>query len=439
MAIFMELFANLIDSVLFAYFILGYHDQTLNKNKHCIVFSIAFFLVLTISSFYTLFSNLSTILTFLLAFGLSFSIKKKILADRIIAPFLFFITVPVINVITITFMELMIGNSEDLLTYGTSARYILIVATKILLTIAIFAILKTKRHEISFKRGDLILYVLFPGVSLLVLISISNIIHAYGIKTISPLIVFSLLGIIILNFATLFLFEKITKANKEFYELEILRSQIEYEKDKYVELQNLYEHIRLIRHDFSKHITFVNQLIESKNYDKASQYINTMQNSGDINNVLIQSGNRTLDFIINSKVSNNDDIKFSIIGSVAILPNEAYDLVVLIGNMLDNAIEAARNSMERIVEIQFLATDYYQNIICRNSIDKSVLKTNPTLKTTKKNTERHGLGVKSIKKIAEKYLGLVDFYEQKGKFCVQVSLPICEIEKVANANALNIA
>lgn len=439
MPIIIETIANIIDSLLLVYFVLCYHNKPLGKNKHSIIFLIAFFLVLSISSFHTVFSNTSTILSVLIAFGLSFSLKGAKLSNKIVAPCLYIVIAPIINVITLALLKLYIPDSSEMLEYGTSYRYLFITIAKVLLVFAVFVILKTKRREISFKRGELILYIAFPTISFTILLSIGNIIYSYGIKTISPWIGLSLLGIVILNFATLYLFEKITKANKEFYELEIARSQIEYEKSKYIELQNLYEQIRSVRHDFSKHMTFVNQLLEDKDYDEASRYIQTMQNSGEINNVLIKSGNRTLDFIINSKISANDDIKFSVIGSVAILPNEAYDLVVLIGNMLDNAIEAARNSKQRIVEIQFLATDYYQNIICRNSIDSSVLKTNPTLKTTKKNTEHHGLGVKSIKKIAEKYLGLVDFFEEKGQFCVQVSLPICEIEKAVKTNVQNIA
>lgn len=435
MPIIVELTANIIDSLLLIHFTLGYHNKTLKQNKHSIIFSILIFLTLSISSFHTVFSSAGTIVSIILAFALSFTIRGRKISNAIIIPTIYYIVVSTVNVVAISTLKLITRNSADLLIYGTSLRYILVVSTKLISIVSIIAILKTKRREISFKRGDLLLYIAFPLISFIILLSLGNIIYTNKLLIASPWTVLSLSCIVILNFATLYHFEKITKANKEFYELEILRSQLSYEKDKYIELQDLYEQIRAVRHDFSKHITFIEQLLENESYDEAYEYIKTMQNSGEINNVLIQSGNRSLDFIINSKVSANSDIKFSIIGSVAILPKEAFDLVVLIGNILDNAIEAARNSREQIVEIQFLATDYYQNIICRNSIDSSVLRVNPTLKTTKKNTEYHGLGVKSIKKIAEKYLGLVDFFEEKGQFCVQVSLPICEIEKVALSGA----
>lgn len=431
--ILIELLTNAADSFLFIYFVLRYCNKTLRDAKQAFFFFVLEFAVLSSASLLSVFSEIGTILSVVVVFLFSLSIKSTPLSTRITSAFIFIILIFSVNILTLSAYNMLLGNIPELVIYGTAARYAFLASCKVVFTFAIFITLKTTRHKVSFLLSDLVLYILFPLVSFSVLVTLCDTINTYGTQTISPWLAFSMLGIISINFATLYLFERITISHNEQMELKLLHAQLSYEKDKYVELQSLYEQIRSARHDFSKHMTFVEQLLDNKSYDEASEYIKTMQNSGGLNNVLIQSGNRTLDFIINSKVSTSSDIKFSITGSVAILPNEAFDLVVLIGNMLDNAIEAARNSREHIVEIQFLATNYFQNIICRNSIDTSVLSINPTLKTTKKNTEYHGLGVKSIKKIAEKYLGIVDFFEEKGRFCIQVSLPICEIEKVSTA------
>ncbi len=67
-------------------------------------------------------------------------------------------------------------------------------------------------------------------------------------------------------------------------------------------------------------------------------------------------------------------------------------------------------------------------IICKNSIPKSVLAENKALASTKKNKKRHGLGTKIVAQEAEKYGGLVDYYEEESSsgglmFCVQVMIP----------------
>jgi sensor histidine kinase YesM len=58
-------------------------------------------------------------------------------------------------------------------------------------------------------------------------------------------------------------------------------------------------------------------------------------------------------------------------------------------------------------------------LICvKNSIPESVIASNPNFNTTKQNKELHGVGLKSIKSIAEKYSGSFKISEQEGKFFI---------------------
>lgn len=58
----------------------------------------------------------------------------------------------------------------------------------------------------------------------------------------------------------------------------------------------------------------------------------------------------------------------------------------------------------------------------KNTISQSVIEKNPSLISTKKNKANHGLGVRIIKEIAEKYDGYSDFYEECGMFCCMAVL-----------------
>lgn len=58
----------------------------------------------------------------------------------------------------------------------------------------------------------------------------------------------------------------------------------------------------------------------------------------------------------------------------------------------------------------------YLNILVKNKFEKSVLKENPKLVTTKKEKQHHGLGIRSMKTITEKYHGVLDFYEKENYF-----------------------
>ncbi|MBQ7337577.1 MAG: GHKL domain-containing protein, partial [Clostridia bacterium] len=63
-------------------------------------------------------------------------------------------------------------------------------------------------------------------------------------------------------------------------------------------------------------------------------------------------------------------------------------------------------------------------IICKNTIQQSVLKDNKRLLSTKKEPDVHGLGHQIVEATAEKYQGMVDYFEEDDMFGVQVMLPM---------------
>ena len=108
----------------------------------------------------------------------------------------------------------------------------------------------------------------------------------------------------------------------------------------------------------------------------------------------------------------------------------ADDICILIGNLLDNAILAAKESKEKQITLNIQPQDTYVSIFVSNSIDKSILKDNPELKTTKTNKDYHGYGIKNIKKVAETYNGLVRFYEDNNLFISDIlllAIPMCDL------------
>lgn len=98
----------------------------------------------------------------------------------------------------------------------------------------------------------------------------------------------------------------------------------------------------------------------------------------------------------------------------------------LIYDALDNAVYACIHSMQDKKELYILLKreTYRYTFYVKNTIDISVLKENPNLKTTKANSSHHGNGIGIMRDIAAKYDGECDFYEEDGLFCVAIYLPI---------------
>lgn len=99
----------------------------------------------------------------------------------------------------------------------------------------------------------------------------------------------------------------------------------------------------------------------------------------------------------------------------SILPE--HNLISLMGNLLDNAIEAAEQCEQRWIKMESKYTEGYWNLLLKNSkrIESSPLENN--MATTKTDTENHGIGMKLINKIVKKNGGHIemkdcgDFFE----------------------------
>ena len=100
------------------------------------------------------------------------------------------------------------------------------------------------------------------------------------------------------------------------------------------------------------------------------------------------------------------------------------DLCRMLSNMLDNAIQYL--SSVDFSKKELLLKIFSQNeriiFLVRNTIFGSVLENNPKLSSNRKDEEGHGLGIRVIKEIAEKYDGTAQFYEESGFFCCMVSI-----------------
>lgn len=93
------------------------------------------------------------------------------------------------------------------------------------------------------------------------------------------------------------------------------------------------------------------------------------------------------------------------------------DIYALLGNILDNAIEASekrKKDEERVVNISTISKEGFIRIHEENFFDGDLIYENNVLKTTKQNKLYHGFGVKSIKLIAEKYHGDVSIRQRMG-------------------------
>ena len=223
--------------------------------------------------------------------------------------------------------------------------------------------------------------------------------------------------LLLLSSIVLFItYQRNSEKENELFELKNEMNRIKTEKTYYDILEKQNQDLRIYAHDAKNHLT----AIKSLNTDpQIEEDINKMSESLAIYSKVSHSGNKTLDVIINKYLTECEikGVKFTFDVRLNNLQYvKDYDLVAILGNLLDNALESAEKSEKREIS---LSTDYrntYDIIIVTNSCDNSPKAINEKLLTTKGDKKLHGIGLKSVSKTIKKYKGDYDWeYDSPNK------------------------
>lgn len=222
-------------------------------------------------------------------------------------------------------------------------------------------------------------------------------------------------GIVLLNSICLYMTIALSKGNKSAEEHKLKAQQYEHNIQYAETIRKQYEEMKSIRHDIKQHLTVIQRLQRDGNITEAVSYTDSCVQIITAPEIFIDVGDVFINSILNSKLSiaKSKGIKVLCRAEQNISGISAFDLCNLLGNILDNAIEGAQNvASGKFIEVAMETDEFKLNILVSNSVEKSVLETNRELKSSKADHELHGLGVKTIRSLAEKYNGNADFYEE---------------------------
>lgn len=232
--------------------------------------------------------------------------------------------------------------------------------------------------------------------------------------------------LIILNVFCYFIFIKISEKNKEKMQYSFVELKLQEQQKSLSEMKLLYEEFMKLRHDMKNYLGCVGTMLQNEKYEEAKIYLDSLfENKLSFGKQYILTENDAVNAIMNSKMSicQEQGIKmdYQISGSLNLFSE--LDLSVLLGNLLDNAIEACMKvGNAPKIDIKIYNEGNYLVINVANTIKESVLEHNPNLKSTKKDKAKHGFGTVSIKDIVKNHNGMIRFYEENNQFITDIWL-----------------
>lgn len=223
--------------------------------------------------------------------------------------------------------------------------------------------------------------------------------------------------LLMINFLNFYVYNLEQKNWQTQYKLHM----IEYSNNAYqhqIELMNeSQKKLRYLRHDFKNHLNKIRGLIDDNDFFGAVNYLDAMSESIIVKQEYSKTGNKDVDSLINYELTRASEFGTEIICNID-LPEQLnitpFDMTVILGNLLDNSIDALRQSNKKTMMI----TIKYKKGIIRIDIENTY---NPFYKK-KSEKKEHGIGLISVKNTLEKYHGNLKTFPEENKFHTTVVL-----------------
>lgn len=247
--------------------------------------------------------------------------------------------------------------------------------------------------------------------------------HQVVLAAVSVLLLFSVFS----SFLTFQLYmQKVNENSQLHQEQQKIKSDVEY----YNILKRQLDFFREFAHDIKNHLTVMKNINTDPRLDEE---ISKMSDNLTVYNKISNSGNYMLDVIIDKCAAECEmgGMNFTFDTSREnLLRLEAYDVVTVLGNLLDNAVEAARVSENKKIRLETSAQNGIAIIKVSNSCDvppKLNGKKPPV--TTKEDKSFHGIGLKAVIRTIAKYNGDIDFSYDKESRQFKVLVVLEDLKK----------
>ncbi|WP_455502969.1 ATP-binding protein [Blautia sp.] len=222
------------------------------------------------------------------------------------------------------------------------------------------------------------------------------------------------------------------------YHIQVKEIQMRFEKDTLRNIMDMqYKNYKLSKesidivnqkyHDLKHQINLLKSGADS---EKAGEYLEQMEREIKIYETQNKTGNKVLDTILTSKSMHcqRHGIELKFMGEGQLLNfMEDMDISALFGNMLDNAIESVvkiKDRQKRLISLHVIQDKQFIRIRTENYCEENVQFQDGIPITTKKDKRFHGYGMKSMKKIVEKYGGSVMAGKADNWFELKILIPM---------------
>lgn len=391
-----ELVVNIIEGFMLASFLVSVMDIKKKKSLYFISLFISSTFIITLSNYISIYDLFLTSIIIIVNVLISYIFVENDIREI----FLYVCTETLVSALSNVFAVIIFENRMALIISSKSFYIIM----------ALFIIYLLRKRKIVYNTK---IYMFLSLIMIMLQFIISNFIQLYlfflnDYQELKLTLIFLILIILLVLFMLIYISD-------------LYQTKQEYEKLKYIKesdeiIKNLYNEVKITKHDIKHVYEMLGYYIKNHEYTKLSKFIDDKQENINKVPVLIQTDNEIVNMILNNKImkaySHNLNVEFEVSLKKEIFISDC-DINDLLSNALDNAIDY--NIENGNIQIKIIQEEAYIYISIKNSTENKEM-------LTKKNITDHGFGIKSIKRICNKYNGVMETSLKNTEFTLQITL-----------------
>lgn len=317
------------------------------------------------------------------------------------------------------------------LEYQDTSRLLAMLFIKMIQVVVFYALSKKHENIRDLQKGPVIVLSGVVLVDFIFLILVRMYVESSDFKPRqNRLLVWLAIGALLVVVAVFMIYELFIREEMKSVELAMKLQRIKLEANYLKEIDNIYSDMRTWQHDYKNNLNALRILVDNAEKRKALEYIDNMYGETYKSAIMLQTGNLALDAIVSSKLclakSQNIEVNIQAVYPENNIIND-NDLCALVGNLLDNAIEACirmENTTEKkYIDFSLMVKRKNLLISVSNSYSNEIQRKGNRYITTK-NEPFHGIGISHIDAIVAKHQGHVLRSHENGIFETHIMLPL---------------
>ena len=278
--------------------------------------------------------------------------------------------------------------------------------------------------EIAFDRKQTLLLLVIPAMSIIVL----SVLMLGELEKVFAILISGCM--LIINISVFYLYNILIENYIHLRDNDIYKQQTYAYQNQLEVIMESQNRVRALRHDMKNHILALQVLVQRKEVEEANQYLDSMKNFMTNPEEYVKTGNDMVDSLLNYKIQKANEV-LNVVETKISIPEQlrlhSFDLNVLLGNLLDNAIDASMQTENKKLKITIKLDKGILFLNICNSCQRIVDGRKNFLETTKEDKVNHGIGLRNVRRIVEKYHGDIEFLYENDSMETDVMMYVKEI------------